>query len=403
MSAAATVINVAYYITGHGFGHVTRSLELIRGLLRSNRFRVHVVTNIPLSFFESELLEFDIDIRSSSSSSWSEFFRYWQRNLDTGGIQRDVIHMDPLRTLDAFYQQIHCQREALLAVEVAWLQAQDISLALLDATTLACRAGRQAGVKTVFVSNFSWDFIYQESLKDLHTLGLLENEDNYASMIATATEDMMECTHYIRYPGRVPLPPTFDVSKSSLGPLITRPLRNPHLRSEVTANLPTNTRVLLLGFGGHATDWRLRDDFLPTGWVCFVLRASPDMMPSARFRSLPQNVYVPDWIHAADVVLGKIGYGFVSECLNGGTPLVYVPRVYWSEEDYLVEYIRDKYHAALSISLEEFNCGHWAPYLESAVLRRGTWAIDEQEHPENATSRIIARLDQVLASDGLTH
>lgn len=58
-------------------------------------------------------------------------------------------------------------------------------------------------------------------------------------------------------------------------------------------------------------------------------------MPSARFRALPQDAYVPDYIHMAHAVLGKLGYGFVSECLTMGTALIYVPRQDWPEERYL--------------------------------------------------------------------
>lgn len=50
---------------------------------------------------------------------------------------------------------------------------------------------------------------------------------------------------------------------------------------------------------------------------------------------MPQSSYVPDLIHCADAVLGKLGYGFVSECVTCGTALIYVPRVDWPEEPYL--------------------------------------------------------------------
>lgn len=178
------------------------------------------------------------------------------------------------------------------------------------------------------------------------------------------------------------------------GPLITRKIRNSELRKEL--QIPENHKVLLLGFGGHATEWHLQDHFLPQGWYCLVLRASPDLMPSERFRSLPHDVYVPDLIHASDVVLGKVGYGFVSETISGGTPLVYVPRVYWAEEDYLVNVIKDKYHAALPISLDEFNQGNWEPYIEEAYKLKGTWTIPVEDHPDTATEKIIGILDHVL-------
>lgn len=401
------MINIAYYITGHGFGHVTRSLELIRGLLMTERFRVHVVTNIPRNFFYDELLEFQINIdqfphnfdgKDCNNEVCQLSFVHWKRNLDTGGIQRDVIYMDPYLTLNAYYSEIHLNRETLLNFEVQWLKDENIQLILMDATNLACKAGTIAGVKTVFVTNFSWDFIYQESFKDIKALKLLDDRPEeytkYEEMITLSAQDMLDCTYYIRYPGVVPLPSNFNTAKSCYGPLIARQIRNANLRAEL--NIPANKKMLLLGFGGHTTEWSLQDAFLPDDWICYVLRASPELMPSPRFISLPQNIYVPDWIHAADVVLGKIGYGFVSESLAGGTPLVYVPRVYWAEEDYLVKVIQDEYHAALPMPLEDFTQGIWEAYLSKAYAMRGTWTIPADIHPTVATDKIISILDNVL-------
>jgi UDP-N-acetylglucosamine:LPS N-acetylglucosamine transferase len=66
-----------------------------------------------------------------------------------------------------------------------------------------------------------------------------------------------------------------------------------------------------------------------------LVGASEKDMPSARFKAMPYDVYVPDLINLSDAVLGKIGYGFVSECLRMGTALIFVPRSNWPEESFL--------------------------------------------------------------------
>ena len=73
-------------------------------------------------------------------------------------------------------------------------------------------------------------------------------------------------------------------------------------------------------------------------WFVFIYHrtgAKASDMPSSRFTSLSPSAYVPDLIRAADAVLGKLGYGFVSECVTNGTALIYVPRVDWPEERFL--------------------------------------------------------------------
>ena len=37
----------------------------------------------------------------------------------------------------------------------------------------------------------------------------------------------------------------------------------------------------------------------------------------------PRDVYMPDLTAVADVLLGKLGYGTVSECVDACTPFVY--------------------------------------------------------------------------------
>jgi len=42
------------------------------------------------------------------------------------------------------------------------------------------------------------------------------------------------------------------------------------------------------------------------------------------FYVAPRDVYMPDLIAVGDVVLGKLGYGMTSECVDACTPFVYV-------------------------------------------------------------------------------
>lgn len=56
-----------------------------------------------------------------------------------------------------------------------------------------------------------------------------------------------------------------------------------------------------------------------------VYAASSGYLPP-NFISAPGDAFVPDIVAASDCVLGKIGYGTVSECLVGRCPLIFVRR-----------------------------------------------------------------------------
>lgn len=252
--------DVCYYITGHGLGHATRSLEVIRILLSSKKFNVHIVTQVKKEFFASNLTEFD-----------SSMFTYTCRALDTGAHQQDVFVVDMVQSLAQYSSNIHHNRQALLDYEVQWLKDKLITLVLVDATPLGCEAGRLAGVTSVVVSNFTWDFCYKEMLREVSVLDVLtaQQRHQYDEMVDQCELDSSACSYYLQLPGATPLPSHLDPSKLVRGPLLARGVRNSNLRAELS--IPTNVRILLLGFGGHSAAWQLQDSFLPQGWICLVL------------------------------------------------------------------------------------------------------------------------------------
>lgn len=386
--------NIAYYITGHGLGHATRSLELIRGLLQTGRYCVHTVSTVDEKFFRGGLEAYGVNLVDDETGL--DLYFNWFRNLDTGGIQLDAIYLDVDTTLQRYHDTIHIHRDKLIENEARWLKEHNIDLILMDTTQIAIAAGKVAGVKASFVSNFTWDFIFEEMLKVADTSKLSSDRlISYQKMIECCANDVRDCTHFIRYLGGTPLPAGFDASKISRGPLITRPVKDKYLREKL--NIPVGTKVLVLGFGGFVMDDEIKDEFLPPGWICLVLRATPKMIPSDRFRAMDHDIYVPDLIYAADAVLGKIGYGFVSECLGCITPLIYIPRVHWPEEEHL-EKVLISYEAGVKMPLEDFSGGNWAPYLDIALPKKNSWVIEDSLHPDHATNTIVHMIDNILDS-----
>nr|GEW37607.1 arabinose kinase isoform 1 [Tanacetum cinerariifolium] len=65
-----------------------------------------------------------------------------------------------------------------------------------------------------------------------------------------------------------------------------------------------------------------------------VCGASEQELPP-NFIKLPRDVYTPDVMAASDCMLGKIGYGTVSEALAYKLPFVFVRRDYFNEEPFL--------------------------------------------------------------------
>ncbi|KAG0077899.1 hypothetical protein BGZ90_006351 [Linnemannia elongata] len=116
-------------------------------------------------------------------------------------------------------------------------------------------------------------------------------------------------------------------------------------------------KMVLVSFGGQ----RLKQGWgnpLPDGWIGVIcgLPVSHEL-PAGFYRS-PHGVYVPDLTHAADIVIGKLGYGTCSECIAHDTALIYVSRPQFIEEHGLIR-MMIKHGLPVEMTAEEFETGLW--------------------------------------------
>ncbi|KAF9939285.1 hypothetical protein BGZ65_010894 [Modicella reniformis] len=116
-------------------------------------------------------------------------------------------------------------------------------------------------------------------------------------------------------------------------------------------------KVVLVSFGGQqlTQGW---GNPLPDGWIGVICGLPADHeLPEGFYRS-PHGVYVPDLTEAADIVIGKLGYGTCSECIAHDRPLIYVPRPQFVEEHGLIKMMKN-HGLAVGMSAKEFELGHW--------------------------------------------
>ncbi|KAG0329043.1 hypothetical protein BGZ99_003673, partial [Dissophora globulifera] len=132
-------------------------------------------------------------------------------------------------------------------------------------------------------------------------------------------------------------------------------------------------KMALVSFGGQ----RLKQGWgnpLPEGWIGVICGLPVEHeLPEGFYRS-PHGVYVPDLTRAADVVIGKLGYGTCSECIAHETPLIYVPRPQFIEEHGLIKMMVN-HGLAVEMTAEEFETGHW----QRAIIEADRQAEEEKE------------------------
>ncbi|KAL4570227.1 hypothetical protein LXL04_025878 [Taraxacum kok-saghyz] len=340
LSASRNHLVFAYYVTGHGFGHATRVVEVVRHLILAGH-DVHVVTGAPDFVFTTEVQSPRLFLRKLV--------------LDCGAVQADALTVDRLASLEKYNETAVAPRASILATEVEWLNSIKADLVVSDVVAVACRAAADAGIRSVCVTNFSWDFIYAEYV--------MAAGYHHRSIVWQIAEDYSHCEFLIRLPGYCPMPAFRDVIDV---PLVVRRLHKTRKEVRSEMGISEDVKLVILNFGGQPAGWKLKEDYLPPGWLCLVCGASSEQELPPNFIKLAKDTYTPDVMAASDCMLGKIGYGTVSEALSYKLPFVFVRRDYFNEEPFLRNML-EYYQGGVEMIRRDLLTGHWRPYLERAT------------------------------------
>jgi len=136
---------LAVYVSGHGYGHSTRTAEVLGAVrARDARLPIAVSTSAPGFLFEGTVAP-PLSVR--------------RVECDVGLIQKDALVIDEDGTAEA-WRSFRAGWGALVARESAWLREAGARLVLGDIPPLAFAAAAEAGVPSVALGNFSWDWIY---------------------------------------------------------------------------------------------------------------------------------------------------------------------------------------------------------------------------------------------------
>jgi L-arabinokinase len=339
----ARVRTIAYYVSGHGFGHARRTAALLRALVaRAADVRVVVRTAAPAGLFAG--------IPNVVVSAPAESF-------DPGVVERDALTVDAEASLRRL-AEILGRKEEIVAAEAAFLREVEARLVVADVPFLAGDAAEAAGVPCVAVGNFTWDWIY---------------EGFGAKEAGPLVEEIRASYRRMRKLYQLPL--GHDVA--SFREVVPVPLlteRSVADRSETLARLGVEEndrrmRVLVAMRGGVGAETMGRAAAESPGVLFFANQAVADGPENLRELGAMAGAFT-DVLAACDVVVSKLGYGIVSDCMANGVALLYPPRTGFREDEVAMreapEYVRMG-----KIEVEDFRTGRWREGLAALRERSG--------------------------------
>ena len=369
---------ICLYISGHGFGHASRQVEIINA-------------------FAAMRPDVKIFVRSSASPpllarTIRAPYRLWPAPTDTGVIQRTSIAQDEQASLDAAWA-FHRSLDERAEGDAEILRRANVQLIVGDIPPLAFAAASVAGIPSVAIGNFTWDWIYEPWIA-VAPVGRTFRSADLLGVIRGA---------YARTSRALLLPfgAGFDVFPSVQPlPLVAR--RGTRSRSDVRRRfgLPVDRPLALLSFGGFGLPSLDLDavDCLDEWTVVTLDRVPRESTQAASIVRLDEGeffgsgVRYEDLVGAADVVISKPGYGIISECIANGTALLYTSRGDFREYDVLVREM-PRYLRCRFIDQSELVAGRWRADLNALigqVQARETMATDGAEVAAKILTTMVA-------------
>ncbi|MFL5262334.1 MAG: hypothetical protein ACJ79L_08025 [Anaeromyxobacteraceae bacterium] len=284
---------LAAYVSGHGFGHLMRLCEVLRAVrARAPALPIALVGSVPGAVAAREV---------------PPPFTSRHAQTDVGLAQQDALVIDEARTAE-WCRAFDATWDARVAEEAAFLRASGARAVLGDIPPLAFAAAARAGIPSVALGNFSWDWIYRH---------LAAREPSLHAAADRAAEAYRAAALLLALPFAGPFSAFGRIEE--VGFVARRPRIG---RAEGRARLGLDGRpAVLVSFGGVGLPGLTRDAVGQDPAFQFLF---PEELPQVRLDAAGLS-YI-DVVGAADVLVTKPGYGIVTDAIGAGTPIVYTER-----------------------------------------------------------------------------
>ena len=331
---------IAFFLSGHGFGHAVRESALMEALPAN--VEIDVYTSIPESFFLDEV---------------HRPVRVIPCEIDCGCLQTDTVVVDVEGTL-ARYAEIESARAEHIALYSSLLKASGADLVIGDTPPLAFPIARAAGIPAWCICNFTWLDIYAP---------YVESHPRYRPMLDRMRADYALAYRHIRlFPSMTGQSAGYE---ETVG-MVCRPGRPSRADFADRFGLDPDRKWCLIyvgSFGLDGVDWSGLDRYPDWEFMgLYPLEGAP-----ARYRFIKKDLSFryADLNASCDLVLGKLGYGLVAECLAQGKPVLFLGRKDFAEFDLLKNLLKDR-DLGREIPLDRFKRADFGDDLAALTAKR---------------------------------
>ena len=355
---------IAVFISSHGFGHAARASAVMEAWkTKNNLIYFNIFTTIPRWFFQDSI---------------SGKFEYSHCLTDIGLVQKTPFNADLGETIYQLDNFLPFHPEITEKLTKKLTRAR-CALVICDISPLGIAIAKQAGIPSVLIENFTWDWIYEEYHEAAPRLA---EHIRYLHSVFNAAD-----FHIQTEPVCARRPVNLSVMP------VSRKFRTPrnHIRKQL--NLSPDSKMVLITTGGIKEKFEYMDKLKQLRNIYFVIPGGGETFRRDRnVILLPHrsDFFHPDLVNASDAVVGKAGYSTIAEVYHANVPFGYVPRPNFRESHKLEAFIQKKM-IGFPIESSEFQSGRWISKVEKLLS-----LTPPEKNTPNEADRIADYLDNVL-------
>lgn len=354
---------IACFVSPHGLGHAARAAAVLAALGR--RFpggRFHLYTTVPEWFF-ADSLPFSFLLDSVVT--------------DVGLVQKTPLVEDLSKTadrLDAFYPLDAGRVHRMARI----LNERGTRLVICDIAPLGIAVAGAAGIPSVLLENFTWDWIYQ---------GYAARQPRFARHMDYLSALFDSADHRLRA-----RPACGEASGDLIVNPVSRAVRTDREAVRRRLGVLPDERLILVSLGGTPLEnGMLGIGPIPEGTRIVVPHGRTPVDRPRLLAAPPDAFYHPDLIGACDAVIGKTGYSTLAEVFHAGVPMGIVGRNDFRESAVLEAFAVDAM-GALRLDAAELKSGAWIHRI-SEIIASGRFSKSAPNGAEAAADFIAALLE----------
>lgn len=333
--------SIAWFVTPHGFGHAARSAAVMLALEKLLPVHFHIFTQVPEWLFRESFLE---------------NYTYHNCLCDVGLAQKTSLDEDLPETLRRL-ENLYPLNPAQISTLAAQIKTLGCRLVVSDIAPMGIAIAREAGLRSILVENFTWDWIYQAYTASEPSF------DKYIKILANLFDSADD--HIQTEPVCFPRP----ASMTTLP--VSRPFRSSRADIRTRLSIPNDQPVVLITMGGIETAFDFLSSLEKVKDIFFIIPGGTNgEARQSNLRLLPHHsgFYHPDLAAASDAIVGKLGYSTLSEACTAGIPYGFIPRSQFRESPPLARYVTENM-SGMEIQESAYVQGTWIDMLPDLISR----------------------------------